>query len=132
MIVPYKEIPGPAHGWPRPILPVAIADMDETTYPCLVDSGALNTLLPRWLADAAGLNLRQGQAQTLAVPGATAKAVFLDVHLTAAGHSWEASVGFCHPWPFDWGLLGQRSFFRFFTVEFRAVDFEFEVTPVRA
>ena len=44
---------------------------------------------------------------------------------------WEAEVGFCAPWPYGWGLLGQQSFFRFFTVTFRAVDFALEVTPSR-
>jgi hypothetical protein len=45
-------------------------------------------------------------------------------------HVWEAEVAFCHPWPYAWGLLGQRSFFRYFTVTFRAADFELEVTPI--
>ncbi|HUP69077.1 MAG TPA: hypothetical protein VM142_04600 [Acidimicrobiales bacterium] len=29
----------------------------------------------------------------------------------------------------SWGLLGQRSFFHFFTVTFRASDFEFDIEP---
>ncbi|MGI9033259.1 MAG: hypothetical protein ACR2HY_06185 [Acidimicrobiales bacterium] len=33
-------------------------------------------------------------------------------------------------WPYVWGLLGHLSFFRYFTVTFRAVDFEFEVQAV--
>jgi hypothetical protein len=34
--------------------------------------------------------------------------------------------------PDGWGLLGQKSFFRFFTVVFRAADFEFDLDPVVA
>lgn len=52
--------------------------------------------------------------------------------LSVGGHSWEADVGFCDPWPYSWGLLGHLSFFRFFTVVFRAVDLEFELEPVRS
>ena len=33
------------------------------------------------------------------------------------------------PWPYSWALLGHTAFFRYFTVTFRAADFEFEVQP---
>lgn len=61
--------------------------------------------------------------------GATTAAL-VPIRLTVAGHSWEAEIGFCDPWPFGWGLLGQLSFFRYFTVTFRAVDLEFELEPI--
>ena len=56
MIVPYTALPQDVGG-PRPLLDVAVADMDELRFPALVDSGAVNTLLPPWLADAAGVAL---------------------------------------------------------------------------
>lgn len=129
MIVPYTELPHEAGG-PRPLLDVAIADMDELRFPCLLDSGAVNTLLPRWLADAAGLDLRGADGRALAVATTATHAAFVTTGLTAADHTWEGDVAFCHPWPYSWGLLGHRSFLRYFTVTFRAVDLEFEVTPV--
>jgi hypothetical protein len=132
VIVAYTELPDDAGGWPRPLLDVAIADMDEMVFPCLVDSGSLNTLVPRWLAEAAGIDLPKPARQSLAVGGGTTKAAFTTVQLTAADHRWEASVAFCHPWPYSWGLLGQLSFFRYFTVAFRAADFAFEVEPLSA
>jgi len=49
--------------------------------------------------------------------------------LTVGEHSWEAEVGFCDPWPRSWGLLGQRSFFRYFVVTFRTADFKLEIAP---
>ena len=41
-------------------------------------------------------------------------------------------MGFCDPWPYGWGLFGQQSFFRYFTVAFRAADFVFEVEPIES
>ncbi len=132
MIVPYTELPGNASPWPRPLLDVAVADMDEVRVPCLVDSGSLHTLLPGWLADAAGIPLDGLDRSALAVAAGATDAAFTPVQLTAAGASWEAHVGFCNPWPYAWGLLGQRSFFRNFTVTFRAADFHFQVEPIES
>lgn len=129
MILPYAELPEDAGG-PRPLVDVAVADMDELRFPCLVDSGAVHTLLPRWLADAAGVVLVGADRRALAVATSATEAAFVTTRLTAVGHTWEADVGFCQPWSYSWGLLGQRSFFRYFTVTFRAADFEFELTPV--
>ncbi|HEX5267423.1 MAG TPA: aspartyl protease family protein [Acidimicrobiales bacterium] len=129
MIVPYTELPEDAGDWPRTLLDVTVADLDEAVFPCLVDSGSLNTLLPRWIAEAAALDLAPAEARTLQVAGSVTEAALLPVSLSAAGHTWEAPVAFCDPWPYVWGLLGQLSFFRYFTVTFRATDFEFEVVP---
>lgn len=131
MIVAYTDLPDDVGG-PRPLLDVVLADMDELRYPALVDSGAVNTLLPRWLADAAGLDLSGAEARALGVAGGVTQAAQVTTRLAAAGHSWEWDVAFCDPWPYSWGLLGQRSFFRHFTVTFRAADLEFEVQPVES
>jgi len=130
VIVPHTQLPEEAGGGPRPLLDVVVADMDELRFPCLVDSGALHTLLPHWLADAAGLNLQGAERRSLAVATTATDAAFVTTLLTVGGHSWEADIGFCDPWPYSWGLLGQQSFFRYFTVTFRAADWEFEVVPV--
>jgi hypothetical protein len=131
VIVPYTALPQEIGG-PRPLLDVVVADMDELRFPALVDSGATNTLLPRWLADSAGVGLGESHRRSLAVASTVTDAVFVTTRLTGGGHTWESEVAFCEPWPYSWGLLGQRSFFRYFTVTFRAVDFEFEVTPVQS
>lgn len=130
MIVPYTYLPDEVGGPPRPVLDVAIEDMDDVLVPCLVDSGAVNTLLPSWVARAAALPLSGGQPRSVGVGATSTSAVFLTVRFGAAGRAWEAEAGFCDPWPYAWGLLGQASFFRFFTVIFRAADFEFEIDPV--
>jgi len=130
VIVPYTELPDTAESWPRPLLDVLVADMADVLVPCLVDSGALHTLLPRWVAEAGGIDIAGAETRALAVAATGTKAALVTTRLTAAGHTWEAEVGFCHPWPYAWGLLGQLSFFRYFTVTFRAVDFSFELVPV--
>jgi hypothetical protein len=130
VIVSYTELPEDIGGWPRPLVDISVADMDEARVPCLVDSGALFTLLPRWIAQAAGVDILGGEKRTLAVASTATDAAFVTTRIAAAGHMWEAEVGFCEPWPYAWGLAGQLSFFRQFTVVFRAADFEFELTPV--
>lgn len=131
MIVSYTALSTDVGG-ARPLLDVVVADMDELRFPALVDSGAVNTLLPRWLADAAGVGLGQSDRRSLAVASTATEAAFVTTRLTAGGHSWECDIGFCDPWPYSWGLLGQRSFFRYFTITFRAVDLEFEISPVES
>jgi hypothetical protein len=130
MIVPFTELPDAAGGWPRPLLDIRIADLDDVLVPCLVDSGALHTLLPTWVADAAGVDLRTGESLALGVAATGTTARFVTTQLAIGDHAWEAEVGFCDPWPYGWGLLGQRSFFRFFTVTSRTADFELEVMPI--
>lgn len=130
MIVRYTELPDGTASAPRPLLDVAVADVESVLVPCLVDSGALNTLLPRWVADVVGVPLAGVPERRVGVGGAVATARFATVGLSCGGFAWEGPVGFCDPWPYVWGLLGHTSFFRWFTVTFRAADHEFEVEPI--
>ncbi|MGH2771394.1 MAG: hypothetical protein ACRDJF_12870 [Actinomycetota bacterium] len=123
-------MPGDAGDWPRPVVDLVVADMDDVSVPCLLDTGAINTLLPRWVADAAGIMPTNAPSHPLVVGGTRTETTFLITQLEAAGNRWEAEVGFCDPWPYVWGLAGQLSFLRFFTVTIRATDFEFELEPV--
>lgn len=129
MIVPFRELPRDGSG-PRPTLDLDVGVTDPVRVRCLVDSGAMNTLLPGWVADLAGIDCSGAEATTLGVGGAAAVARLVSTVLTVGEFSWEAEVGFCDPWPRSWGLLGQRSFFRYFTVTFRTADFELEIAPV--
>jgi hypothetical protein len=131
VIVAYTALPHEASGSTRPIVDIRVGDMTELRVPCLVDSGAIHTLLPRWVSDAGALDLDDSEVQ-LAVGGSTTSASFAVTHLAVPGldFSWDAAVGFCDPWPYAWGLLGQHSFFRYFSVTFRAADGELEIEPV--
>lgn len=130
MIIPFHELPGDPSGLPRPALDLDVGGSDGVRVRCLVDSGAVNTLLPAWVADVAGITCTGAPEARLGVGGAAAVARMVPTLLTIGRFSWEAEVGFCDPWPRSWGLLGQRSFFRYFVVTFRAADFELELAPV--
>ena len=131
MKIVYRELPHEIDGWPRPLLDVAVGDADDLRVRCLVDSGALNTLLPGWVADLTGIDCANAATKALNVAGASTTARMISTLLTIGEHSWETEVGFCDPWPRGWGLLGQLSFFRYFLVTFRAADFELEINPVQ-
>lgn len=53
----------------------------------------------------------------------------LTVGLRLGSHAWEAPVSFCEPWPWDFQLLGQEGFLRFFRVTIEAAAGRLEVTP---
>lgn len=84
------------------------------------------------VAREAGLDLSHAERREVLIGSErqNREALFLTVPLEAAGLTWEAEIGFCEWMPRDWGLLGHNSFFRWFTVTFRAVDGEFEVEPI--
>ena len=119
VIVRYTELPESTGSEPRPLVDVAVADVESVLVPCLVDSGALNSLLPRWAAEVAAVDLSGATDRHIGLGGASTTARFAAVTLSTAGLTWEASVGFCDPWPYAWGLLGHHSFFRWFTITFR-------------
>ncbi|MDZ4824994.1 MAG: hypothetical protein SGJ13_00825 [Actinomycetota bacterium] len=125
----YAELPGDAGAVARPVLDIVVEGMDEAPIRCLVDSGSVNTLLPAWVADLAGVALDHAEPRPLGVGGNVVHASFVDIQLTLGDHSWEAAVGFCENWPYGWGLLGQHAFFRYFVVTMRAADWELEVEP---
>jgi predicted aspartyl protease len=126
VIVPYTAMPfGDA---PRPLLDVAVEGAGFAVK-ALVDTGAVNTLFDRWVADEVGVDLTEAATRTLGVGGGEAVAHFVEVRLTVGDHTWEAEVGFCDEWPAGWGLLGHTGFLRYFTLTVRASDLEFELDP---
>jgi hypothetical protein len=130
VIVPYTELPRAAGNWPRPLLDVSFGDVEDVLVPCLVDSGAVHTLVPAWVAADSGVGLDQAPPVAFGIGGGSTRARFATVRLAADRYAWDAEVGFCDPWPYSWGLLGHASFFRYFTVTFRAADGEFELLPI--
>lgn len=127
----FRELPNDDGRRPRPALDVSLGDAADMRVRCLVDSGALNTLLPRWVADLAGIDCADAPTRVLGVGGMGTQARLVTTALTIGDHTWEAEVGFCDPWPHGFGLLGQLSFFRYFVVTLRAADLELEIEPVR-
>lgn len=129
MTYPYVELHQDPSRLPRPVLDVVMGAASEVLVPCLADTGAINTLLPQWIADLAGIDCTGAEETRLGVGGSVAVARMVPTLLSIGEFSWEAEVGFCDPWPRSWGLLGQRSFFRYFVVTFRTADFELEIAP---
>ncbi len=128
----YAELPGEGLGVARPVLDIVVEGLVEAPLRCLVDSGSIHTLMPTWVASEAGVELNGDEGRRLRLGGGEVMARFARAHLSVAGQQWEAPIGFCDPWPYGWGLLGQQSFFRFFVVTFRAADWELEIEPVSA
>jgi hypothetical protein len=132
VIVRYTELPETTGSAARPVLDVTVADVGSVLVPCLVDSGAVNTLLPNWIADVDGVDLSHVAPRRVGFGGETVSTRFATVALSVDVLAWEATVGFCDPWPFAWGVLGHDSFFRWFTVTFRAAGGEFRSIRSRA
>lgn len=121
--------PQPHGATPRPLVDVEINHADFAVKG-LVDTGAVNTLFGRWVADTVGIDLGGLDPQTISVGGQALPAHFVTVTLTAAGFTWEAEVGFCDNWQPNWALLGHHAFLRFFVLTVRAADNEFELEPI--
>ncbi|MGH9009397.1 MAG: retropepsin-like aspartic protease [Acidimicrobiia bacterium] len=126
----YAMLPGDPASVARPVIDIVVEGMVEAELRCIVDSGSVHTLMPAWVAAEAGVALAGADELHLLLGGTAVIARFAAVQLTIGDHRWEAPVGFCDPWPYGWGLLGQASFFRFFVVTFRAADWELEIEPV--
>lgn len=119
------------HGAPsRPLIDVEV-DSSGVQVKGLIDTGSVNTLFDRWVAEDAGVDLTDVEARPLAVGGNGYTVRFVTVALACAEHRWEAEVGFCDDWQPGWALLGHQAFLRYFTLVVRAADLEFEVEPNR-
>jgi len=127
----YRSLPGSPVA--RPFLDVLVGAA-QFRFSALIDSGAVNGLFPLALARQAGIDLSEPEIREVLIgPGQqTYHASFVTVPLEVAGLTWEPEIGFCDWMNPDWGLLGHASFFRWFTVTFRAYDGEFEVEPISA
>lgn len=124
----------------RPLVEVTFTGEDgEITTLGLVDSGAINTIFGSEFAYAAGIDLTDAEIERSNVGGRSIEIKYVklrlsvpsvpDPHEPGQPFTWEARVGFADNWVASYGLLGHE-FFRFFTVTFRAADFEFEIEPI--
>lgn len=67
--------------------------------------------------------------ERIAVGGLITEAHTVACSLQLGEFAWEAPVAFCDPWPFDFQILGQLGFLRWFRVVIDAADETFDVTP---
>lgn len=87
----------------------------------------------RWVGEVLGVDLDAGERGRLAIGGVVTEAATVPMPLQLGAWTWSASVSFCEPWPFDFQVLGQEGFLRFFRVllvtsEHRT-DVDFDLGP---
>jgi len=129
--VPFRSLPGLREAVPRPLLRIFVEGLEETGLLCLADTGTLHNRFALWIAREAGIDLGDAEPVSLGIGGRATIARTVTVGLRLAETSWEAPVSFCDPWPWDFNLLGQEGFFRWFQVAFDAADRSLEVGPNR-
>lgn len=125
----YRELPGSTAGYRRPVVPVTVEGLELAPQLCLLDTGALHNRFGAWVAEAAGIDLGESEAEKLAVGGFVSAARVARVQLTLGDRVWEAPVWFCEPWPLSFHLLGQEGFFQWFDVRLRAAQLSIEIAP---
>lgn len=125
----FRPLPGAQDITPRPILDVRVSGLPRFGLGCLVDTGSLHNRFAAWVAEAAGLDLSGVPTQSIGVGGRPTIARTVPVTLGVGEVTWEAPVSFCDPWPWDFQLLGQEGFFRWFRVVIEAADRSLEITP---
>lgn len=125
----FKQLPGAIADYRRPVVPVTVEGLERAPQLCLLDTGALHNRFALWVADAAGIDLAEGETAKFGVGGVVSDARLAHIQLTVAGHTWDAPVWFCDPWPMSFHLLGQEGFFRWFDVRLRASRYALDISP---
>ncbi|MDQ6727295.1 MAG: retropepsin-like domain-containing protein [Actinomycetota bacterium] len=126
----FERLPGTGVDVPRAALEVVVTGTDQSLSAlCLIDTGSLHNRFGAWVADLAGIDLAATDTQRIGVGGTITEARTVTCELRLGDVTWEAPVAFCDPWPFDFHLLGQLGFLRWFRVVIDAADEAFEVIP---
>jgi hypothetical protein len=126
--LPFLELPGEQE-IERPVVPVAVAGLENAPQLCLLDTGALRNVFGRWIAEAAGIELEDAPAERVAVGGVVTEARTARVDLELGGVRFDAAVAFCEPWPLPFNLLGQEAFLRRFHLELCVAEGWLELEP---
>lgn len=129
MKVDFRPLPGVAGLTPRPVVDVRLEGIERAALGCLVDTGTLHNRFGAWVARMAGIDLDGIQPESLGVGGRSTIGRTTPVALRLGELSWEAPVTFCDPWPWDFQLLGQEGFLRWFTLEFQVAGRRLELSP---
>jgi hypothetical protein len=102
----------------------------EVGLRCLVDSGALHNRFNARYSEIAGIDLDDAESESnFAIAAAQYSGRICRVALSIGEFTWEAPVCFVPDWPYDFQILGQEGFFRFFNVCFHAVDEYLTLAP---
>lgn len=126
--VPFRALPGRDVTVGRPVLDIYVEGIERTPLGCLLDTGSLHNRFGAWVARAAGIDIANAPRETIVLGGVQTEARTVPAGLRLAEHRWEAPVSFCDPWPWDFNLLGQEGFLRWFRVCISAADHQVEIT----
>lgn len=129
MRVPFRALPGHRDITPRPIVDVHVDGLPRAALGCLVDTGTLHNRFDAGVARLAGIPLERVDPTSIGVGGRPVIARTVEVHLRLGDHVWEAPVSFCEPWPWDFQLLGQEGFLRWFRMTCEAANRWLELEP---
>jgi hypothetical protein len=86
-----------------------LADLD-VGLPCLIDTGALRTRLPGWVAEELRIDIDAIPGERIGLAGGQTTAHPADVVLSTAAGACPTTVWFCRGWHSPFGLLGQEGF----------------------
>jgi hypothetical protein len=131
----FRELPAAGGGvlTPRPIVDIALEGLDAAPVGCLLDTGALRTLMSAELAPLAGIELPDALTEDFFIGGLKTAGALAHVNLTVNDgtdeFSWDAPVWFCDPWPHPFGLAGLEGFLHHFIVTIRAHDGYLDIEP---
>jgi hypothetical protein len=126
----FERLPGARLDVARPAIEVVIPGPQHTvTALGRLDTGSVHNRFAHWVADFVGLDVAATQPERIAVGGVITEARTVTCSLQLGEFAWAAPVAFCDPWPFDFQILGQLGFFRWFRVVIDAADETLEVTP---
>ena len=129
MTIPFSPL-GEIDPTPRPRVRVQVGGAEHLPLACLIDTGSLRTRLPAWLAEAAGIDLRHGISESIAVAGSgriTARAAHVELTVCEIGLTIPCPVWFCEPWDHAFGLLGQEDFLRSFRLTLVSAESWFDL-----
>lgn len=129
MRIDFRALPGSGAATPRPVIDVHVDGIERAALGCLLDTGTLHNRFGIGVARLAGLDLGGAPAESLGVGGRSTIGRTVAVGLRLGALSWEAPVTFCDPWPWDFQLLGQEGFPRWFTVVLEVADRRLDLRP---
>ena len=125
----FKQLPGQAGVFRRPVVPVVVEGFSTAPQECLLDTGSLRNRFDAWIADSTGIDLSGAAEEVIALGGFSTVARTVRAALSIGDFRWEAPVSFCDPWPMPFQVLGQEGFFRWFKVTIRAAEHTIDVEP---
>lgn len=105
----FQALPGHT-GRPRPVVDLVVEGLELAPQACLLDTGATDIRMGHHVAELAGIDLSDAIDDEIVVGGLQTTgrpaSVQLELRQGKESHTWAATVYFCDPWPWAFGLLG--------------------------